>query len=75
MLDTKRRLRITDPKKYRGVFVLLQYTRTLKVAYKGKVPPIDQNDSEEFPKLIKQMRHKVKQETGDISFPYNDEDR
>ena len=70
----KRRLRITDPKKYRDVSVLLRDTRTLKVAYKGKVPPIDPNNSEEFPKLIKQMRHKVKQETGHFSFPYDDED-
>ena len=74
MLDIKRRLRITDPKKYRDVSVLLRDTRTLKVAYKGKVPPVDQNDSEEFPRLIQQMRHKVKHETGDFSFPCDDED-
>ena len=74
MLDMKRRLRVTNPKKYRDVSVLLRDSRTLKVAYKGKVPPIDQNDNEEFPRLIKEMRHKVKHETGDFNVPYEDDE-
>ena len=59
MLDFKRRLRITDPQKYRDVAVLLRDTRTLKVAYKGKIPPSDQNDREQFPRLFKQTRNKI----------------
>ena len=67
MLDVKRRLRISDPKKYRDVAKLLRDTRTLKVAYKGIIPSIDQNDCEEFPRLLR-MRHKIKQETGFHAF-------
>ena len=67
MLDVKRRLRITDPQKYRDVAVLLRDTRTLKVAYKGKIPPSDQNDREQFPRLLKQTRNKIKPDTGDFN--------
>ena len=67
MLDVKRRLRITDPQKYRDVAVLLRDTRTLKVAYKGKIPPSDQNDREQFPRLLKQTRNKIKRDTGDFN--------
>lgn len=73
MLDVKRRLRITDPQKYRDVAVLLRDTRTLKVAYKGKIPPSDQNDSEEFARLLKQTKHKIKRDTGDFNFSDSDD--
>jgi hypothetical protein len=74
MMECKRRLRITDPKRYRDVAVLLRDTRTLKVAYKGKIPSMGQNDSEEFPRLIKQMRNKIKRETGDFNLSDADDD-
>jgi hypothetical protein len=74
MMDVKRRRRITDPKRYRDVAVLLRDTRTLKVAYKGKIPPMGQNDSKEFPRLIKQMRNKIKRETGDFNLSDVDDD-
>ena len=73
MLDVKRRLRITDPQKYRDVAVLLRDTRTLKVAYKGKIPPSDQNDREQFPRLLKQTRNKIKRDTGDFNLSDSDD--
>ena len=69
MLDVKRRLRITDPQKYRDVAVLLRDTRTLKVAYKGKIPPSDQNDREQFPRLLKQTRNKLSGTLATLIFP------
>ena len=63
-----------DVKRYRDVAVLLRDTRTLKVAYKGKIPSMGQNDSEEFPRLIKQMRNKIKRETGNFNLSDADDD-
>lgn len=74
MLEMKRRLRMTDSKKYRDVAVLLRDVRALKVSYKGKIPPVDQDDSQEFPKLLKQLRHKVKGDTGDFNLSSDDSD-
>ena len=45
MIDVKRRLRISNKEKYRDVSLLLRDTRTLKVAHKGKIPTLDQDDS------------------------------
>ena len=74
MMDVKRRLRICNPQKYRDVSLLLKDTRTLKVAYKGKIPTLDQDDSTEFPRVIKEYRHKVKCETGDFNLSDDDHD-
>ena len=73
MLDVKRHLRITDPQKYHDVAVLLRATRTLNVAYKGKIPPSDQNDREQFPRLLKQIRNKIKRGTGDFNHSDSDD--
>ncbi len=67
MMDVKRLLRITDLKKYRDVAVLLKDPRTLKVAYKGIIPSLRQNDNREFQRLIKQLRNKMKCGTGDFN--------